>query len=228
MSRKFLLFTALVFLSFSGQVLAEAPELALESDSQEVGIGEEFRVDLVVTADIDDPVYFMEATLEGEGNRLELLSLSIENSVMSLWKDIPKIGKKISFSGNMPRGYPLSGTGQESGIVYSITGRAGTAGQKIFTLSDINIQVGPKAENVISYTDKEFIITVLPIFEERLIDENGAVTSEDSEALPSSNPPETSSEKNTLKYLLIVIGIIGFFLIAISLKDGISKDRQVE
>lgn len=113
---------------FSFLITAEAAQLNLVSQAKELGVGSQFKVDLMLDTEGQD-INAVESKIIFPKNLLELKEIIDGNSIINLWIEKPKLyilnsESYVSFSGIIPGGF--SGVlspyyrGYKSGNVFSL------------------------------------------------------------------------------------------------------------
>src|SRR4030042_6724763 len=119
-------------------ILVLAAELNLTSDIKEIGIGQQFQVDLLLNTE-NEEINAIEGTVTFSHNLLEIREIRDGNSIVNFWIDKPRIAtnkntnsSEIIFSGITPGGY-LS----DKGLIFSLIFQAQKEGSGIIEIQDI-------------------------------------------------------------------------------------------
>lgn len=123
---KYQLISIIIFLFlFSITNVVSAAELFFEPKSQELGIGQEFQVNLMIDPQGKE-INVISTTLSFPENLVEAVKIDDGNSILTLWVEKPTLRQgKISFAGIVPGGFigilgPYEGAlpGKVLGIVF--------------------------------------------------------------------------------------------------------------
>lgn len=116
-------FFILCFIIFAAMPVFAA-QLNFISSSQEIGIGQQFQVDLVLDAE-NEPVNAIEGKIVFPENLFELKEIRDGNSIINFWIERPMSGNgEILFSGIIPGGYAGA-----NGFVFSAVFQAKAEGK---------------------------------------------------------------------------------------------------
>jgi len=98
-------------------IRTSAAQLELAAQTQEIGMGQSFQVDLILDTENQD-INALEGKIIFPQDLLEIKKINDGNSIINLWIDKPKStsASQIAFSGIVPGGYDSS-----QGLIFSIT-----------------------------------------------------------------------------------------------------------
>ena len=126
------LFSIFYFLFF---LQAEAASLGLVSSISEVGVGQEFKVDLMLNTQGED-INAVEAKIFFPETSLKLKEIRDGNSIINFWVKRPKMEQSgiIDFSGIIPGGYK-----EAEGFIFSVIFRADESGRGAVEVKDAKV-----------------------------------------------------------------------------------------
>lgn len=127
-----ILFFVFYFLFF---LQAMAAKLELVSSISEIGVGQQFQIDLMLDTEGEE-INAVEGKISFPGNLLELREIRDGNSVVNFWIERPKIKQAdaINFSGITPGGY--KGT---KGFIFSAVFEAKKEGSGAIEIRDVKV-----------------------------------------------------------------------------------------
>jgi len=193
-------FTFLFFIfSFLFFTSANAAELKLTSPISEVGVGQQFQVDLMIDAEGED-INAIEGNIIFPKNLLEIKEIYTGSSIINFWVEKPRINAEIKFSGIIPGGFKgvLSPyyQGVRPGKVLRLYFIAKTNGSAFIKLTDTKVLLndgkGTEADLKISNFQFQIMLeTELPTTSSKL----QAPSSKDTES-PEDFRPEIVNDPN--------------------------------
>ena len=129
-----IIFVAISGLFFGG-LSAEAASLNLVSQTPEVGVGQEFTIDLMLDTQGEN-INAVEAKIFFPEKLLKLKEIRNGNSIINFWIKEPKIGQAgiIDFSGIIPGGYQ-----ETKGFLFSVIFQANESGGGIVEVKDAKV-----------------------------------------------------------------------------------------
>ncbi len=112
---KFLILLSAFFFLFSGY-FAIAAEISLSAKTQEVAVGKQFRVDMILNTS-NEEINAVEGRIIFPSDILELKEIRTANSIVNFWVEKPRSNSdgQIIFSGITPGGYQ-----GEKGLLFSL------------------------------------------------------------------------------------------------------------
>ena len=134
--KNFLVSLSLIFVLFSVLPLkGYAAKLSLDSQFQEIGIGQQFQVNVILNTEGEE-LNALEGNVIFPNNLATLKEIRDGNSIISFWIERPKMinEDKIEFSGIIPGGY--QGT---NGFLFSAIFTAKTEGKGIIELQNTRV-----------------------------------------------------------------------------------------
>jgi GxxExxY protein len=125
---------AFCFVLFSVNT-ANAAILNLVSQIKEIGINQQFQVDVILNTE-GEQINAVEGTVLFPDDILKLENLNEANSILTFWPEKPRIydGNKIKFAGITPGGYQ-----EEKGLLFSITFQAKKEGAGLIEIKDSRV-----------------------------------------------------------------------------------------
>ena len=127
-----LLSTFYFLFSFS---LVEAAKLGLTSEIQEIGLNQQFQMDISLDTE-NEEINAVEGKVIFPGDLLELKEIRDGNSIINFWIERPKVEQAgiIGFSGIIPGGYQ-----ETKGFVFSVVFRAKASGSGAIEIRDAKV-----------------------------------------------------------------------------------------
>ncbi len=147
-----LIFTIYIF---TGK-LAEAAELSLTSQIEEIGVGQQFQIDVLLNTE-NEEINALEGLITFPQELLELKEIRDGNSFINFWIERPRIktGGEIIFSGITPGGYK-----SDEVFIFSIIFRVKKAGSGIIGIKDVKtlLNDGKGTEAKIKVSNFSFVV----------------------------------------------------------------------
>ena len=163
----FFSFSLLIFILIPAKPVIAA-EFFFKAEREEIGIGDEVRIDLLFSS--NENINAFEGKLTFSSNLFDLKDIQEGNTIINLWIERPQaIENQIIFSGITPGGFK-----GENGLIFSVFFRAKKAGTAVLNIDQaaalLHDGIGTEAE--LSVTDFNLLIKedveVIPV--DRAID----------------------------------------------------------
>jgi len=136
---------------------AKAAKLELISEIQEIGVNQQFQVDLVLDTE-NEEINAVEGKVIFPEDLLELKEIRDGNSIVNFWIERPKVksGNQIAFSGIIPGGY----TGKK-GLIFSAIFQSKNEGEDTIKIQEAKtlLNDGKGTEASLSISNLQFLIS---------------------------------------------------------------------
>ncbi|MFA6251402.1 MAG: cohesin domain-containing protein [Candidatus Paceibacterota bacterium] len=147
----------ILILSFSVYMKTEAASITLETPKKQVGIGEQFYVDLILDPD-NQSINTISGNISFSSGLVSFIRAEEAKSMVHLWIDHPTIiDNRISFSGIMPNGFdgvidPFNQSHKLPGLIIRLVFEASKPGDAdiITTTFVLNLNDGQGTEILVS------------------------------------------------------------------------------
>jgi len=149
-----LLSTFYFLFSFS---LVEAAKLGLTSEIQEIGLSQQFQVDLVLDTE-NEEINAVEGKVIFPGDLLELKEIRDGNSIVNFWIERPKVEQTgiIGFSGIIPGGYV-----GKKGLIFSAIFQSKNEGEGIIEIREAKTLLNDGKGTEASLSNSNFQLSIL-------------------------------------------------------------------